>query len=142
MILKIWVEQFHPIDLHQKEKESLNYLRNKGFKISAATFYRLKKEIQESTRERLNLIANTEYLQQHIDRLNNLNTIHNELWEQYKRETNPTKKANILMQIAEMQIYLSSYYDSTRYVMEQGAKIKQQEPLDKKKKRKLENEYQ
>jgi isochorismate hydrolase len=30
------------------------------------------------------------------------------------------------MQIAEMQQYLSSYYDSTQYVMQQAAKQKQQ----------------
>ncbi|HEX7179403.1 MAG TPA: hypothetical protein VF220_06720 [Nitrososphaeraceae archaeon] len=58
--------------------------------------------------------------------MDTIKTVHNELWEQYKRETNPTKKANILMQIAEMQQYLSSYYDSTQYVMQQAAKQKQQ----------------
>ncbi len=124
-------EIIYCVCLRLTEKEALKTLRDRGHKISAATYYRLKKEIQESTRDRLNTIANTEYLQQHIDRLNNLNTIHNELWKQYKRENNPTKKANILMQIAEMQIYLSSYYDSTRYVMEQGAKLKIEENHEK-----------
>jgi isochorismate hydrolase len=61
-------------------------------------------------------------LAQHIERLDTLKTIHNELWENYKRETNPTKKSNILMQISELQQYLSSYYDSTRYVMEKSIK--------------------
>jgi len=37
-------------------------------------------------------------------------------------ENNPTKKSNILMQIAEMQTYLSSYYDHTQYIMQQSAK--------------------
>ena len=113
--------------LHISEKESLSYLAERGYKISRTEFYELKKEIQESTHERLNLIASKEFLSQHIERIDTLNTIHNELWTQYKNEQNPTKKANILMQIAEIQQYLSSYYDSTQYVMQQAVKHKQEE---------------
>jgi len=51
--------------------------------------------------------------------------IQNELVENYKEEQNPSKKSNILMQLAELQQYLSSYFDSTRYVMEQAAKMNQ-----------------
>lgn len=107
-----------------KEKEALSYLSDKGYSIGAATYYRIKKEIEESTHERLNLVASEQFLQQHLSRIDNLTTIENELWTQYNRETNPTKKANILMQIAEVQEYLSSYYDSTQYVMERAAIIK------------------
>jgi hypothetical protein len=107
-----------------KEKEALSYLSDKGYSIGAATYYRIKKEIEESTHERLNLVASETFLQQHLSRIDNLTTIENELWTQYNRETNPTKKANILMQIAELQEYLSSYYDSTQYVMERAAIIK------------------
>jgi len=35
--------------LHISEKESLSYLKDRGFTISRAEFYRLKKEVQEST---------------------------------------------------------------------------------------------
>lgn len=55
-----------------------------------------------------------------------LRTIQKELWVTYHLEKNPTKKANILMQIAELQQYLSSYYDSTRYVLQQTVKKNQQ----------------
>jgi len=113
--------------LHISEKDSLSYLTKKGFKISRAEFYRLKKEVQESTYERLNLIASKEYLTQHIERLDTLRTILNEMWANYHKETNPFKKVQILEKIEENQLYLSSYYDSTRYVLEQGAKVKQQE---------------
>jgi len=107
------------------EKEALDYLEQKGFNISSRTYYRLKKEIQDSSHERLNLIGSEEFLTQHIERLDTLKTIHNELWANYHLEQNPTKKSNILMQIAELQQYLSSYYDSTQYVMQQAAKHKQ-----------------
>jgi hypothetical protein len=107
-----------------KEKEALSYLQDKGFDISARTYYRIKKEIEDTTRERLNLVASEEFLSQHLSRLDNLKTIENELWTQYSKETNPTKKANILMQLAELQQYLSSFFDSTTYVMERAAMIK------------------
>jgi hypothetical protein len=107
-----------------KEKEALSYLADEGHSIGAATYYRVKKEIEESTHERLNLIASQEFQSQHLLRLDNLKTIESELWTQYSKETNPTKKANILMQLAELQQYLSSFFDSTSYVMERSAMLK------------------
>lgn len=131
-----------------KLKEALAYLNDKGHSIGEATYYRIKKEIEASTRERLNLVASNEFLAQHLERIDILKMIQSELIENYKKETNPSKKSNILMQLAELQQYLSSYFDSTRYVMEQAAKIKpteQQEHIAdsaierKKKKKKISN---
>jgi len=113
--------------LRLKEKEALSYLKDRGFNIGQATLYRLKKEVKESAYSRLNSIGSQEFLTQHIERIDTLKTIHNELWANYHLEKVPTKKANILMQIAEVQQYLSSYYDSTQYVMQQAARHKQQE---------------
>ena len=107
-----------------KEKEALTYLKDKGHNIGAATYYRIKKEIQDTTRERLNLVASEEFLTQHIQRIEMLKTIQNELWSNYHLEKNPTKRADILMEIAELQQYLSSFYDSTQYVMQQAEIIK------------------
>ena len=87
--------------LHISEKESLSYLKDRGFTISRAEFYRLKKEVQESTQERLNLIASKEFLTQHM-----------------------SKKVQILEEIEENQIYLSSYYDSMRFVLQRAANKK------------------
>ena len=116
--------------LRLHEKEALSYLRDHGFKISAAQYYKLKKEVKESSHERLNLIGSQEFLTQHIERIDTLKTIHNELWGLYHLEKLPTKKANILMQIAEVQQYLSSYYDSTQYVMQQAARHKQEKEVN------------
>ena len=112
------------ICLRLKEKEALTYLKDRGIKISPATFYRLKNEVKDTTNTRLNLIASEEFLSQHITRIDTLKTIESELFANYHLEKNPTKKANILMQIAEIQQYLSSYFDSTQYVMQQAAKHK------------------
>jgi hypothetical protein len=54
-----------------------------------------------------------------------LRTILNEMWANYHLEKNPLKRVQILEKIEENGDYLSSYYDSTRWVLEQGAKHKQ-----------------
>ena len=109
--------------LHISEKESLSYLKDIGFTISRAEFYRLKKEVQESTQERLNLIASKEFLTQHMERIDTLRVILKEIWLNYHIENNPSKRVQILEKIEENQV-LSSYYDSTRYVLQRAAKKK------------------
>ena len=110
--------------LHISEKESLSYLKDRGFTISRAEFYRLKKEVQESTQERLNLIASKEFLTQHMERIDTLKVILKEMWINYHIENNPSKKVQILEEIEENQIYLSSYYDSIRFVLQRAANKK------------------
>jgi hypothetical protein len=106
------------MNLH--EKESLQYLDKNGYSISTAEFYRLKKQVKEKTQERLNLIASKEFLSQHLERIDTLRTILKEMWANYHLEKNPTKRVQILEKIEENQLYLSSYYDSTRYVLQQA----------------------
>jgi hypothetical protein len=110
--------------LHISEKESLSYLKDRGFTISRAEFYRLKKEVQESTQEGLNLIASKEFLTQHMERIDTLRVILKEMWLNYHIENNPSKKVQILEKIEQNQVYLSSYYDSTRYVLQRAANKK------------------
>jgi hypothetical protein len=110
--------------LRLHEHEALDYLEDRGYNISAAELYRLKNEVKNSTDRRLNNIASSEFLAQHIARIDNLKVIENELWNQYHVEKNPINKSKILMNIAELQQYLSSYYDSTQYVMQQAARRK------------------
>jgi hypothetical protein len=110
--------------LHISEKESLSYLKDRGFTISRAEFYRLKKEVQESTQERLNLIASKEFLTQQMERIDTLRVILKEMWLNYHIENNPSKKVQILEKIEENQVYLSSYYDSMRFVLQRAANKK------------------
>jgi hypothetical protein len=113
--------------LRLKEYEAMRYLEERGFKISHDLYYRLRKEVQENTHSRLNLIASEEFSAQHIQRIDTLKTIESELWNNYHAEVNPTKKSNILMQIAELQQLLAAFYDSTQYIMTQAARTKKQD---------------
>ena len=112
------------MNLH--ENQALKYLDDNGYDISRAELYRLKNEIKESTEERLNLIASKEFLSQHLERIDTLRTILKEMWANYHNCTDPLKRVQILEKIEENQLYLSSYYDSTRYVMQQAAQKQQQ----------------
>jgi hypothetical protein len=116
--------------LNISEKEALSYLEDRGYSISSRELYRIKNQIKESTQERLNLIGSEEYLSQHIERIDMLKTIQKEMWANYHLEKNPSKKASILMQIAELQTYLSSYFDSTRYVLQQAIIKKRKQTIE------------
>ena len=113
--------------LRLKEKESLSYLEDRGYSISAAEYYRLKNEVKQGAHTRLNHIASEEFLLQHLDRIENLKTIEGELWNQFHIEKSPINKFKILMNIADIQTYLSSYYDSTQFVMQSAARLRKQQ---------------
>ncbi|HEY9387086.1 MAG TPA: hypothetical protein VIP70_08595 [Nitrososphaeraceae archaeon] len=72
------------------EKESLEYLFRKGFNISRQYYHKLKKQIKESRFDRLNLIAKTEFVDQHLERIDTLNLIQHEMWVQYHKEKDQT----------------------------------------------------
>ena len=116
--------------MNLSEQESLDYLERKGYSISNRELYRIKAEIKNSTNERLNLIAAEEFTSQHISRLDNLRLIEKELWANYNLEKNPTKRSNILMQIAELQQILASFFDSTRQVLETGMRLRKKKQLE------------
>jgi hypothetical protein len=102
------------------EKESMEYLENKGFKISRDSFYRLKRNIQQSRFDRLNLIAKTQFVDQHLERIDQLELINSEMWTLYRNERDNFKKVLILEKIADLQTYISPYYDASRYILEKS----------------------
>jgi hypothetical protein len=104
------------------EKQSLQYLHDRDFKISHNHFFRLKRKIKESRFDRLSFIAKQGFVDQHLDRIANLELINKEYWKLYNSEKDNFKKALILEKIAELQTYISPYYDASRYVMEQSIK--------------------
>jgi hypothetical protein len=102
------------------EKESLSYLKDNGFEISANHFYRLKRQIQESRFDRLSLIAKQGFVDQHLERIDQLELVNQEMWKLYNKEKNTFKQVLILEKIAELQTYISPYYDASRYILEKS----------------------
>jgi hypothetical protein len=104
------------------EKESMQYLSDRGFNISIPQFYILKRKIKQSRFDRLSLIAKEGFVDQHLERIDQLELINKEYWKLYNAEKDNFKKALILEKIAELQTYISPYYDASRYVMEKSIK--------------------
>lgn len=104
------------------EQQSLSYLKDKGFEITVSHFYRLKRKIQESRFDRLSLIAKHGFVDQHLERIDQLELINKQYWKLYNETKDTFKKALILEKIAELQTYISPYYDASRYVIEQSIK--------------------
>jgi DNA repair ATPase RecN len=102
------------------EKDSMQYLHDRGFSISIQHFYRIKKRIQESRFDRLSLIAKQGFVDQHLERIDQLELINSEYWKLYRETKDTFKKALILEKIAELQTYISPYYDASRYILEKS----------------------
>jgi len=106
------------IVLDLNETESLQYLEDKGFKISERYLYRLKNKVKSERFHRLSLIAQAQFRDQHIQRIETLEVINSEYWKLYRDEKVVWHKARILEKITELQTYISSYYDASRYILE------------------------
>ena len=94
--------------------EALAYIRGSGFKMSIATLYRLRNNIKQRTRERLHIIAQSTFEQQHLERIDELELIKKLMWHNYHLETgSPYRKVMILKEIKDIQRYISAYYEAT-----------------------------
>src|SRR4029453_11916772 len=106
------------------EDESLQYLKDRGFKISIQYFYRLKKQIKESRLDRLSLIAKTQFVDQHLERIDQLELVNQEMWKKYREKD--YKAMDALLKIAEIQTYISPFYDASMYVMQKQVESNKQ----------------
>ena len=99
-------------------EQALQYMKDNGFSISRATYFRHKKKLEEKKLERLYHMANLGFEYQHLDRIDGLELIEKKMWEEYNKEKDPWKRVQILKDIAQVQPYLASLYDSTKFVID------------------------
>ena len=101
------------------QKQALAYLDKLGLKTSPATLYRDKTKVKDMTIKRLSALSEIGYQEQHLARIDNLEIIERELWQCYRKcpEDKQEAKANILEKIANLQPFISAYYDSSRDVI-------------------------
>jgi hypothetical protein len=103
------------------EIEALQYLKDKkGYDISASYLYKLKKQIKESRFDRLALIAKSGFVDQHLERIDQLELINQEMWRCYREKD--YKGMDALLRIAELQTYISPYYEASKWIMEESIK--------------------
>ncbi len=88
------------------ERESLAYIKEQGYGLSRAKFYRIKRKIHDSRFERLSQIAKG-FVDHHLERMDTLDLIHHEMWACYR--SGHLKSLDALSKIAEAQVILSNY---------------------------------
>ena len=93
-------------------------MKDNGFSVSRDTYFRHKKKLEEKKLQRLYHIANIGFEDQHLQRINDLELIEKKVWEEYNKEKELFKRVQILKDIAQVQPYLSSYYEATKYVID------------------------
>ena len=63
-------------------------------------------------------IAAYEFHEQHLNRIDTCELIAKLMWQEYGKEKSPYRRVLILKEIKEIQPYLSSYYQTTKMVLE------------------------
>jgi len=97
---------------------ALEYLKDHGHPMAKSTYYRHRKGLDEKKWERLYHIAKIGFEDQHLDRISQLELINKLMWKHYEEEPSPFRKTIILERIANVQPYISRYYDVTKTLME------------------------
>ena len=106
------------IRMRLSTEQALQYMKDNGFSVSRATYFRHKKKLEEKKLERLYHMANLGFEYQHLDRIDGLELIEKKMWEEYNKEKDPWKRVQILKDIAQVQPYLAALYDSTKFVID------------------------
>lgn len=117
----------HCMIMKLPEKEALEYLNDPrlGFSIKARKYWEIRKQIRESRHERLAHIAKEGFVDQHLERLAQLELVNEEMWKQYKAGN--FKGIEALGHIAEVQNLIAQFYDSSQQVMENSISMAEQE---------------
>ena len=71
---------------------ALDYVKLVGFPMGRRTYYRHKKKIQDMKLERMQFIAKVAYEEQHLDRVDRMELIENQMWINYWKEQDRFKK--------------------------------------------------
>lgn len=98
-------------------KQSLFYLKEHGYEMSESTYFRNKRKIESAKIGRVHHIAQLGFEHQHLERIDQLEIISKEMWKCYRDEPDPYKKVQILMSLAQVQPYLSQYYEATGMIV-------------------------
>ena len=117
---------------NKNRDDSISYLKEHGYTLSKPQFDRIKRNIKETRHKRVSEIANTGFIDAHLEALDTFAEIKKEMWKQYYNEQHPYKKVEILTQIANLQPYINEYYSTTKDIMEIKGTEEYKQALDNK----------
>lgn len=103
------------------EEDALKYMKANKHEISAPTYYRILGRVESQTRQRLYEIAKN-LRAFHMERIDELEKIRKEMWKNYHKEEKPYWRTKILVEIKEIQPYISAYHEATQSILEETVK--------------------
>lgn len=107
------------------EAESLAWIRShqtsRQKPMEIRTFYRIKGKLKSLTDTRKFDLQKQGLWEQHLERIDQLETILKFSWQNYHRTTEPMNKQRILESITAIQPLLSAYYGASQEVIETDA---------------------
>ena len=107
------------------ESESLAWIHshqpNKKKPINRATYYRIKAKLKATGEKRKFELQKQGLWEQHLERIDQLETILKFSWQNYHRTTDTMNKQRILESITAIQPLLSAYYGASQEVIETDA---------------------
>ena len=103
-----------------KGKEALAYLSAHGTNITIQHYYKVKSKLDSEKLNRLNEIGQYGFVDQHLERIDNLELVQELLWKNYWKVHlgKPDTALRILREIREIQPYLSAYYEATKHIIQ------------------------
>lgn len=108
----------HCMIMRLPEPEALKYLNDPrlGFKIGERKYWEIRKKIREERHEKLAYIAKEGFIDQHLERLAQLELVNEEMWRQYRAGNYRAMEA--LGHISEVQNLIAMFYDTSQEVMQ------------------------
>ena len=107
------------------EAESLAWIRShqtsRQKPMEVRTFYWIKGKLKSLTDKRKFDLQKQGLWEQHLERIDQLETILKFSWQNYHRTTEPMNKQRILESITAIQPLLSAYYGASQEVIETDA---------------------
>ena len=107
------------------EAESLAWIRShqtsRQKPMEVRSFYRIKGKLKSLTDKRKFDLQKQGLWEQHLERIDQLETILKFSWQNYHRTNDPINKQRILESITSIQPLLSAYYGASQEVIETDA---------------------
>lgn len=105
------------------EHEALIYCRARGLDIKHTKYFTLLQSVKAKTKKRVFAILKWKLEEQHLERIDELETINHTLWKDYNSETDYKKRSDIALNIAKLQPLLSIYFKDLAIVSEKQLEL-------------------
>ena len=107
--------------MNLSEKESLDYLKEKGYEISKRTYYRILEQTSSETKKRLYDIAKNQE-QNMLDRIDTFKALEKSLWNDHDKCDDIALRIKISREIRDLQQYISAYNKAAAGIVEEIVK--------------------